>query len=133
MVKVRDQGTLSMCAQQERPNQYILALSVSHSLLRRKPPPPKHHLLIRRDRGTVQCVFNCVFVIKITNENKMGGQQQHKFEEPIAVKNTLHICNHLVETQISSREPLSNIAWPTGRVFIHCSTMRMGFAFSSLP
>lgn len=80
------------------------------------------HLLIRRDKRRVQCVFNCVFIIKITKEDKMGVQQ-YKLEEIFIVINTLHICNHLLKTQISSREPLSHIAWPTGIIFIHGSAM----------
>lgn len=104
---LRNQGTISMCAQQERTNHYTLASSAT------EPCTDNHHLpcTIFSLGGTkVQCVFNCDFIIKITKENKMGVQQ-YKLEETFIVIITLHICNpNLLKTQISSREPLSHIA-----------------------
>nr|KAF6462329.1 hypothetical protein HJG59_011360 [Molossus molossus] len=111
----------------ERAESCRQASSVSPGLLHSHPS--EHHLLIRRDQGREQCVFNCVFVIKITNANKMEGQHQHRSEEPLVVTNTLHICNHLVETQSSSKGPLGNTARPTRRVSILCSAVRTDTVF----
>lgn len=96
-----------MCAQQERTNHYTLASSATASCTDSNHLPSTIFSL----GGTEEeySAFLTIFVIKITNENKMGVQQ-YKSEETFIVTNTLHICNHLVEPHISSSEPLSNIA-----------------------
>lgn len=127
---VRNQGTISICAQQERTNHYTLASSATASCTDSNHLPSSIFSL----GGTEEeySAFLTIFVIKITNEKKMGAQQ-YKSDETFIVTNTLYIYNHLVEPHISSRELISNTAWPTGIVFIHCSTIRRDTVIPESP